>query len=152
MQLGRQISNHVNGQSLTLSLNDSYLGAMDSLTKREKGWFLFDWTECRNCSRKETCDKSCSKLKQIPDTVSEFIFEPGSSSGFIRFPTNMLIKNITDKVKSNDGKIIVNEMTTGIGRTGKWVGYNHYGKNPDMVAMCKGVGGGYTRKRVNDCD
>lgn len=38
---------------------------------------------------------------------------------------------------------MINEVTTGIGRTGKWFGYQHYNLDPDMVAMGKGIGNGY---------
>jgi len=38
---------------------------------------------------------------------------------------------------------MVNEITTGMGRTGKWFGYNHYRFQPDLVAMGKGLGNGY---------
>ena len=34
-------------------------------------------------------------------------------------------------------------MTTGVGRTGEWFGYQHYGITPDVVALGKGIGNGY---------
>jgi acetylornithine aminotransferase len=34
-------------------------------------------------------------------------------------------------------------VTTGIGRTGLWFGYQHYGLAPDVVALGKGIGNGY---------
>jgi acetylornithine aminotransferase len=37
----------------------------------------------------------------------------------------------------------VNEVTTGVGRTGAWFGYQHYGIAPDIVALGKGIGNGY---------
>jgi acetylornithine aminotransferase len=46
-------------------------------------------------------------------------------------------------VKENDGLVLVNEVTTGIGRTGTWFGYQHYGISPDIVALGKGIGNGY---------
>lgn len=82
-------------------------------------------------------------LKKIPKCVSEFIFEPGSSSGFVRFPPKAMIKNIVKIVRDNNGKIVANEVTTGIGRTGKWFGYQHYDINPDFIAVGKGIGNGY---------
>ena len=54
-----------------------------------------------------------------------------------------MIRNIVSRVHEHGGKIVVNEVTTGIGRTGKWFGYNHYDIEPDMVAMGKGIGNGY---------
>ncbi len=79
----------------------------------------------------------------MPKDVSEFIFEPGSSSGFVRFPPKSLINNIVKIVRDNGGKIVANEVTTGIGRTGKWFGYQHYEINPDFIAVGKGIGNGY---------
>ena len=37
----------------------------------------------------------------------------------------------------------MNEVTTGVGRTGRWFGYQHYGLAPDIVAIGKGIGNGY---------
>ena len=34
----------------------------------------------------------------------------------------------------------MNEVTTGVGRTGIWFGYQHYGIAPDIVALGKGIG------------
>lgn len=80
---------------------------------------------------------------KIPEGISEFVFEPGSSSGYVRFPPASLIRNLVEIVRKRGGKILVNEVTTGIGRTGKWFGYQHYGIIPDMIAIGKGIGNGY---------
>ena len=82
-------------------------------------------------------------MKQIPEGISEFVFEPGSSSGYVRFPPAGLIRNLVEIVRENGGKILVNEVTTGTGRTGKWFGYQHYQITPDLIAIGKGIGNGY---------
>ena len=38
--------------------------------------------------------------------------------------------------------LIVDEVQTGIGRTGRFYGYQHYGIEPDIVTLAKGLGGG----------
>jgi acetylornithine aminotransferase len=38
---------------------------------------------------------------------------------------------------------MINEVTTGVGQTGKWFGFQHYGFTPDIVALGKGIGNGY---------
>ena len=143
IELARQISKHLTKKKMSMTLHDSYLGSYSGVTDRDKNWFLFNWEKCMHCPDKENCKTNCQKLQKIPNNVSEFIFEPGSSSGFVRFPPKSLIKNIANVVKGSGVKIIANEVTTGIGRTGKWFGYNHYQIEPDMIAIGKGIGNGY---------
>lgn len=143
IELSRQISKHLTKKPRSMTLHDSYLGSYSSVKNRDTGWFIFDWKECVNCRNNKNCSMDCKYLKEIPDDISDFIFEPGSSSGFVRFPPESLIQNIVKIVRSNGGKIISNEVTTGIGRTGKWFGYNHYLIEPDIIAIGKGIGNGY---------
>ena len=71
------------------------------------------------------------------------MFEPGSSSGHVRFPPKAFIQNIVKFIRQHDGFIQINEITTGLGRTGKWFGFQHYDIKPDIVSMGKGLGNGY---------
>jgi acetylornithine aminotransferase len=143
IELARQISKHVTGKKQSMTLHDSYLGSYSSVTDRKRDWYIFNWEACMGCPHQDHCDIGCEKLKDIPGDISDFIFEPGSSSGFVRFPPKALIQNIVAIVRSQGGKIIANEVTTGTGRTGKWFGYDHYQIKPDMVAIGKGIGNGY---------
>jgi acetylornithine aminotransferase len=143
IEILRQITKHVTGKQRTLTLHDAYLGSYSSVIDRNEGWHSFNWENCKTCSKKDHCDPACEALQGIPEDISEFIFEPGSASGFVRFPPKTLIQNMVSIVRKNKGKIIANEVTTGIGRTGKWFGYQHYGIEPDMVSIGKGVGNGY---------
>jgi len=143
IELARQMSKHLTKMPVTMCLHDAYLGSFCSVTNRESGWYLFDWSECPACPDREGCNSECPKLKDIPGDISEFIFEPGSASGFLRFPPTSLINKIVEIIRAQGGKIIVNDVTTGMGRTGEWFGYNHYQIEPDFVAIGKGLGNGY---------
>lgn len=44
--------------------------------------------------------------------------------------------------QANDILLIIDEVQTGIGRTGKMFAYQHFGLNPDIVTLAKGLGGG----------
>jgi acetylornithine aminotransferase len=130
---------------LLMTMSDSYFGAYGSANrKRADEWFCFDWAACTACPYPGECDERCRHWATIPfDRVKGFLFEPGSSSGLVRFPPHKLIRNIVATVKANDGLVLVNEVTTGVGRTGLWFGYQHYGISPDIVALGKGIGNGY---------
>lgn len=143
IEISRQVARHLTGKHRSMTLHDSYLGSYSSVTNREQGWYIFNWDECKSCGKHENCDESCALLQDIPEDISEFIFEPGSSSGFVRFPPKSMIQNMVKIVHENKGKVIANEVTTGIGRTGEWFGYCHYDIKPDMIAIGKGIGNGY---------
>ncbi|WP_324683600.1 aspartate aminotransferase family protein [Bibersteinia trehalosi] len=44
--------------------------------------------------------------------------------------------------QANDILLIIDEVQTGIGRTGKMFAYQHFGLTPDIVTLAKGLGGG----------
>ena len=143
IEISRQISKHLSGKNVSMTLHDSYLGAYVSVTDRTKGWYIFNWDQCKTCSKKDKCDPFCEAFQNIPEDISDFVFEPGSASGFVSFPPKALIQNIVKIIQNNNGKIIANEVTTGVGRTGKWFGYQHYDIEPDLIAIGKGIGNGY---------
>ena len=143
IEVSRQISRHLTGKTLSMTLHDSYLGAYSSVTDRSHGWYIFNWEGCKSCKNHYSCDPECPLLKDVPTDISDFVFEPGSSSGFVRFPPKTMIRNLAQRVKRNGGKVIANEVTTGTGRTGKWFGFQHFEIEPNMVAVGKGIGNGY---------
>ena len=52
------------------------------------------------------------------------------------------VKGVYDFANKNDILLIVDEVQTGNGRTGKMYSYMHYGIMPDIVTTAKGLGGG----------
>ena len=145
VEFGVRIAQCLSERPLLLTMTDSYFGAYGSASKRsEDEWYSFDWLKCSGCPSFEDCNPECDRLSGIPfDKIGGFLFEPGSSSGLVRFPPKKLIQNITQRVKENNGLLIINEVTTGLGRTGEWYGYQHYDLQPDIVALGKGLGNGY---------
>jgi acetylornithine aminotransferase len=129
-----------------LSMSGSYLAAYGSAGKRSpEEWYFFDWNRCTAaCPCQGKCNFECTLLKEIPfEQIGGFVFEPGNTSGLVKLPPKPLVKVLEQKVRQHGGLIMANEVTTGIGRTGEWFGYNHYGLNPDVVAIGKSVGNGY---------
>jgi acetylornithine/N-succinyldiaminopimelate aminotransferase len=145
VEYGVRVAQHLSDRPLLMTMHDSYFGAYGSAHRREAAaWFSFDWRDCARCDHGDTCCQACARWAAVPfERIGGFLFEPGSSSGLVRFPPGKLIRSIVQEIKTRDGLLLVNEVTTGMGRTGKWFGYQHYGLTPDIVAMGKGLGNGY---------
>jgi len=144
VEYGIRIARTVSDKPLALCFSDSYFGAYgDAAQKSGNSWFSYNWIEC-SCTTDRGCVGECVEFDKIPfDKIGIFLFEPGSSSGLVRFPSLELITKINFKMKDSNGIVMANEITTGIGRTGKWFGYQHYDILPDIVAIGKGIGNGY---------
>ncbi|MGD8738839.1 MAG: aspartate aminotransferase family protein [Desulfobacterales bacterium] len=145
VEFGVQALQKITDKPLILTLSDSFLGSYGSAgSKRKDEWYLFDWQECMTCNSSEECNPECRYFEQIPfSRIGGFVFEPGSSSGLVRFPPKSFIQNVVKFIRQHDGFIQINEITTGFGRTGKWFGFEHYDIEPDIVSMGKGLGNGY---------
>ncbi|MCX8022596.1 MAG: aspartate aminotransferase family protein [Syntrophorhabdaceae bacterium] len=53
------------------------------------------------------------------------------------------IKELRDFTRERDILLIIDEVQTGIGRTGKLFCYEHYGIEPDIISLAKGLGNGF---------
>jgi len=74
--------------------------------------------------------------------VAAIMFECVQGEGGV-LPLNAdFIKAIDDICKSEDILMVVDEVQTGNGRTGKMYAYMNFGINPDIVSTAKGLGGG----------
>jgi len=71
------------------------------------------------------------------------VFEPGNSGGLVGFPPKQLVRTLARRVKEQGALIVIDEVTTGMGRTGAWFGFQHYDLEPDVVVLGKGLGNGY---------
>lgn len=52
-------------------------------------------------------------------------------------------KYLRELCDERDILLIADEIQTGIARTGRWFGFQHYGVQPDIVALAKGMGAGF---------
>jgi acetylornithine/N-succinyldiaminopimelate aminotransferase len=75
--------------------------------------------------------------------IAAFVFEPGTSSGSIRFPSMEFINASGKAARKSNCYLVADEVTTGFGRTGRWFGFGYYDLEPDMVACGKAMGNGY---------
>lgn len=81
-----------------------------------------------------------SKLKS--KDVAGFIFEPVQGKGVFYAPDEYY-KNAQELCRKYGTLFIADEVQTGLGRTGKMFGFEHWGLDPDIVTVAKTLSGGY---------
>ena len=64
------------------------------------------------------------------------------SSGCLKYPTGYM-KIVSELCKKHGILLIIDEVMSGFGRTGKWFGFEHHHIVPDMICMAKGLTSGY---------
>ncbi len=82
-------------------------------------------------------------LREGPDTVGGIVLEPVTAGGGVITPPEGYWETVQEICRKYDVLLHIDEVVCGMGRTGKWFGYQHYGVKPDIVTMAKGVASGY---------
>ena len=80
---------------------------------------------------------------QDPNTIAAFIMEPIQGAGGVIVPDASLMQ-MARKICDKHGILLISdEVITGFGRTGDWSGARHWGVQPDMMTMAKGITSAY---------
>ena len=80
--------------------------------------------------------------KMITDDVCAIMFECIQGEGGVNNLSNEFVKEIEKIANEKDILMIVDEVQTGNGRTGKYFAYQNFDITPDIVTTAKGLGGG----------
>ncbi|MFZ0035618.1 MAG: aspartate aminotransferase family protein [Sedimentisphaerales bacterium] len=76
------------------------------------------------------------------DEVAAVMVEPIQGEGGINVATKEYLQAIRRLCDENGAVMILDEVQTGMGRTGKWFAYQHFDVEPDIITLAKALGGG----------
>ena len=79
----------------------------------------------------------------INDTIAAILIEPIQGEGGINTFDENFINEVSNIAKANDILILFDEVQCGMGRTGKLFAHEWFDVNPDVMALAKGLGGGF---------
>ncbi len=82
-------------------------------------------------------------LKLGPDKIAAFIGEPVQGAGGVIIPPRGYWERIGAICKKYGVLLVCDEVICGFGRLGSWFGYQHFGLDPDLITMAKGLSSGY---------
>ena len=81
-------------------------------------------------------------LEKITDSVAAVVAEPVQAEAGIIEPAHDFLRKLSQKCRQTGTQLILDEIQTGFGRTGKLFAFEHYGIQPDIICFAKSFGGG----------
>lgn len=79
----------------------------------------------------------------ISDKTCAVMLEPIQGEGGVNVPSPQYLQGVEALCREHDLLLIVDEVQTGLGRTGKAFGYHNFGITPDILTLAKALGGGF---------
>jgi len=110
--------------------------------------YRWDYGETETQRIASLLKESVASLERIiayegPGNIAAILLEGESgSSGCLQYPVGYL-KAVREICNKHGILLIMDEVMSGFGRTGKWFGFENHGIVPDMIAMAKGLTCGY---------
>ena len=101
---------------------------------------------CYRCPHQQSCETQCldeweDKLDARRETTAAIIAESVQAVGGIIPPAKWWER--AEEIRKKRGLLLIlDEIQTGLGRTGKMFGAEHYGLEPDLMSIGKGMSGG----------
>ncbi len=80
--------------------------------------------------------------KVCDDETCAILVEPIQGEGGVNVPTDDYLPRLRQLCDERGILLILDEVQTGVGRTGRWFGHQHWGVEPDIMTMAKALGGG----------
>jgi len=78
----------------------------------------------------------------IDSAVAAVLLEPVQGEGGVLPASIEYMQAVQALCRERGVLLMIDEVQTGFGRTGKWFGFEHYGVSPDVVLMAKAMGNG----------
>jgi acetylornithine/N-succinyldiaminopimelate aminotransferase len=81
--------------------------------------------------------------RAIGSETAAILVEPVQGEGGVRVPPPSFLRGLRKLADEHGLLLVLDEVQTGVGRTGALFGYEHAGITPDIMAIAKGIGGGF---------
>jgi 4-aminobutyrate aminotransferase len=117
------------------------------------GVYHAPYADCYRCPvglKPETCAAECLEYIEhqlfvhllSPDEVAAIIVEPIQGEGGYVVAPDQFLQRLRELTRTNGILLVVDEVQSGMGRTGKMFAIEHARVQPDVVAIAKGVASG----------
>lgn len=131
-----------------ISIEGSYhghsIGAMSVGSSDFRGWYKNLLPDCYKI-KAPLDEKAAGQVEKLlkQSDIAALIMEPIICSLGVEIPTKEFMSRIQVLCRKYGTLLIMDEVATGFGRTGKLFASEHFGIEPDIMCLAKGITGGY---------
>jgi acetylornithine/N-succinyldiaminopimelate aminotransferase len=86
--------------------------------------------------------EAIEKIAENNQNIVAILVEPAQGEGGIRLPDSHYLPQLRTLCDQNNWLLMLDEIQTGMARTGKWFAYQHSDITPDVMTLAKGLGNG----------
>lgn len=79
----------------------------------------------------------------VDENTAMVVVEPVQGEGGVNIGSPEFMQAAQRLCRERGALLVVDEIQTGFGRTGRWFGHEHFDLQPDIICMAKGIGGGF---------
>jgi 4-aminobutyrate aminotransferase len=137
----------------SLSLTASKLTQRRGFAPFVPGTYHAPYANCYRCPvglKPESCAAECLRFVEeqllvhlvAPDEVAAIVVEPIQGEGGYVVPPDVFLERLREITTRHGMLLVVDEVQSGMGRTGKMFAIEHTGVEPDAVTMAKGIASG----------
>jgi len=102
---------------------------------------FIDYNDCD--ALRGAVKKNRNNNRNNNNEIAAVIVEPIQGEAGVVIPNNNYLSEVREITEDNDILLIIDEVQTGFGRTGKMFAYEHEKIKPDILCIAKGIGGGF---------
>ena len=95
-----------------------------------------------DCQRVKLGDMAALEKLVVTGKYAALVVEPVQGKG-VHFPHDSFFEEAQRLCRRHGTLLICDEIQTGLGRTGRWFGFQHWNLEPDIITLAKSLSGGY---------
>lgn len=141
VEIALQAAIHYTGREIFVGIDDAYHGnslATRGIVRSKSPYF--DWRRMDPPLSSDSLDELESLLKDRK--VAALVMEPIILNKGVLIPDKSFMNGVADLCHKYGSLLIIDEVATGFGRTGKIFGSDHFNLSPDILCLAKALSGG----------
>ncbi len=138
------------GRTMAAQAAGGFMDQQEWMGLKPAGFHHIPFPECARCpwgkEKYENCGREClerslTRLREqgVQDELIAGVIVETFQGPFVAFMPVDYAQALREWTVEHRALLVFDEMQAGLGRTGKWFGFEHYGVEPDLVCLGKGI-------------